>query len=366
MLKRLLALVFLAAGVVSAQQTATQSAPVLATRFRQYTFAGKPTAPRSGTRITITDCLTTACTAGGGNIRADFRWNGSAYELIAVVGGTGGVLALDDLTDVTVTSPATNDSLVYNGAAWVNTIDGLPSRADNDGTVVIATTDRNSVVNVGHATANAVSIAQAGVTAGNGFIGGWQTIVCTTGAGLTTITPATSTINGAATLKHGTDSCVRVFVPTEADTNYRAVVSRLPRYQINVAAPSFNPLDAVVYYVGAVTPTTDVGDFFTNYTGVGIAGTVKRLCVMTRITGTLGTAEDVVMVLRKNQATDSTESVTQDWNAVNVGITCANLTTAFTVAQDDSITLKVTSPTTWATNPTTVWLRWWVDILQDQ
>lgn len=169
---------------------------------------------------------------GGGGVSSVFSRTGA-------VTAAEGDYALAQLSDVTAktgtgtevpgsttSSLVTNDFLVWNGAAWVNSVGGLPSRADNDGTVVLATTDRNSVVNVGHATANAVSIAQAGVAAANGFIGGFQTFVCTTGAGLTTITPTTSTINGASSLILAINDCARVWVPTEADTNYRAVVSR--------------------------------------------------------------------------------------------------------------------------------------------
>jgi hypothetical protein len=169
---------------------------------------------------------------------------------LVTTGGGGGATTLDELTDVVITTPTLNDGFFYNGSNWVNTVVGLPSRAGNGGTVVLATTDRNSVVNVGHATANAVSIAQAGVTAGNGFIGGWQTIVCTTGAGLTTITPATSTINGKATLTLVTDACARIFVPTEADTNYRAVVSVLPLATAPIA------LDAATGAIGVASGST--------------------------------------------------------------------------------------------------------------
>ena len=220
-----LLLMLVATHAALAQSNPATGKAVVATQFREYTFAAKPASLPSGTRITITDCATTACIAGSGSTRADLRWTGSAYELIAVVGGTGGVLALDDLTDVTITGVAANDGFTYSGSAWVNTVVGLPSRVDSDGTVALATTDRNNVVNVGHATANAVSIAQAGVAAGNGFIGGFQTIVCTTGAGLTTITPTTSTINGAATLLVPANACARIYVPTEADTNYRAMIN---------------------------------------------------------------------------------------------------------------------------------------------
>lgn len=184
--------------------------------------------------ITTQDCsvngTTLIVTATPNYIRTithtTFTGTGSVVSVYTgYVNDPTGASTLSGQTDVVITAPVLNDTLVYNGSNWVNTVSGLPSRADNDGTVVLATTDRNQVVNVGHATANAVSIAQAGVTAGNGFIGGFQTFVCTTGAGLTTVTPATSTINGAATLKIPPNACARIFVPTEADTNYLAMVS---------------------------------------------------------------------------------------------------------------------------------------------
>ena len=52
-------------------------------------------------------------------LKADGTW---------AVGG-GGASALDDLTDVTITAPATGATLVYNGSAWV---DGQLDLADSD------------------------------------------------------------------------------------------------------------------------------------------------------------------------------------------------------------------------------------------
>src|ERR1044072_6348222 len=40
---------------------------------------------------------------------------------VDVLSGGGVVGVLDDLTDVTITSPATNNVLRYSGSAWVNT-----------------------------------------------------------------------------------------------------------------------------------------------------------------------------------------------------------------------------------------------------
>ena len=100
----------------------------VAARFQEFTFAGKPAAPAAGIRITITDCLTTACATGGGTIRADLRWTGSAYEVIAAVGGaglplsggtlTGNLLFTDNLYDIGA-SGATRPRTGYFGTSLI-------------------------------------------------------------------------------------------------------------------------------------------------------------------------------------------------------------------------------------------------------
>lgn len=105
-----LILLILFAGVCAAQTN--QPATRLATRFSQYTFANRPTTNiAAGTRITITDCLTIDCTAGGGTIRADLRWTGSAYEVMASVGGVAGV-------NVPNGAPTDDNTWIGNGTAW--------------------------------------------------------------------------------------------------------------------------------------------------------------------------------------------------------------------------------------------------------
>jgi len=59
-------------------------------RFPESTFAGLPTAAagNTGWRYTVTDCLTSTCTAGGGSVQADLRSTGSVWVVIS--GGGGG------------------------------------------------------------------------------------------------------------------------------------------------------------------------------------------------------------------------------------------------------------------------------------
>ncbi|GEM_PF-3789173 len=129
---------------------------------------------------------------------------------------------------------------------------------------------------------------------------------------------------------------------------------------------TFNPADATTYYQGSGdTPDGDVGDNNRHRAIVPVAGTIERVCLLVRVAGTAGSNETVTAVLRKNGTTDSTESISMTWDAANPAVACVNLTTTFTVAQDDRISLKITTPT-WSTNPTNVSTRWSVKILQDQ
>ena len=141
-------------------------------------------------------------------------------------GGSGSVsVALDDVTDVVLTAAATGDILSFNGTNWVNSVPALSNRADDDGTVSLLSTDRAKAVFVGHATANAVSIAQAGTA---GFEAGYFTYLCTTGAGTTTLTPTTSTINGTTTLTLREGDCALII---SNGTNYIAsVASRFSQF----------------------------------------------------------------------------------------------------------------------------------------
>ena len=60
-------------------------------RFPEGTFAGLPTpaANNTGWCYTVTDCLTSACTAGSGSVQADVRSTGSAWVVISDGGGEG-------------------------------------------------------------------------------------------------------------------------------------------------------------------------------------------------------------------------------------------------------------------------------------
>jgi hypothetical protein len=90
-------------------------------------------------------------------------------------------------------------------------------------TDAIASTDRGRAIAYSNASAIAVSLAQAGTA---GFFDGWATWIKNTGAGAVTITPATSTINGAATLVLPTN--IGAFIWSDG-TNYHALMLPIGR-----------------------------------------------------------------------------------------------------------------------------------------
>jgi len=105
--------------------------------------------------------------------------------------GTGTVTSLSASggTETTTGSVITTTGTIRG----VETVDARTSTTES-----LLDATRGKLVTFGNAGATAVSIAQAG-TAGN-FASGWYVDVKVVGAGTVTITPATSTIDGAATL----------------------------------------------------------------------------------------------------------------------------------------------------------------------
>lgn len=118
--------------------------------------------------------------------------NGTSWTSIAATDFD----TLDELTDVTITSVATDQVLSYNGTVWVNSTVGLATNAQTGTSYTALTGDRGKIVTHSNGSAIAVALPQSGSA---GFAAGWYYYTCSIGAGTTTITPTTSTINGAAT-----------------------------------------------------------------------------------------------------------------------------------------------------------------------
>lgn len=125
--------------------------------------------------------------------------------------GSGTVTSVDASGGVqTASGSAITTSGTIRGAHVINAQTGT--------SYALIASDRGKHVTQSNASASAYTIAQAGTT---GFEDGYFTIVENIGVGALTLTPTTSTINGAATLVLNSGMGMTIF---SDGTNYRAIV----------------------------------------------------------------------------------------------------------------------------------------------
>jgi len=107
-----------------------------------------------------------------------------------------------------------------------------------------------------------------------------------------------------------------------------------------------NPGDSKTYYAGAaLNALTETDDIF--YVLCPVGGIISAAMIHTYATTTAGSAESIVMSLRKNAATDYT--------LATVGLAAAtrdfiNYSMSASVAKGDRLALKIVTPA-WVTNP---------------
>jgi hypothetical protein len=133
-------------------------------------------------------------------------------------------LVAGDVPDVSATYQVRSEKDAASGYAGLDAnthiaTTKLTSAVDARTTVTeaIVDSDRAKLVTFSNASPVAATIAQAGV--GSLFIAGWFAVLQNLGAGTVTLTPATSTVNGAATLVLTTGAAVILF---SDGTNYEA------------------------------------------------------------------------------------------------------------------------------------------------
>lgn len=132
---------------------------------------------------------------------------------------------------------------------------------------VIAQNDLGRAITYSNASPIAASIAQAG--ASSLFLDGWSTEVKNTGAGALTVTPATSTINGAATLVLAQN--LGAFIWSDG-TNFHAYI--MPITKPLLAANNLADVASAAMARGNLGSST-VGDaLFTASSAVGARGTL--------------------------------------------------------------------------------------------
>ena len=104
-------------------QTGIVDAHAAIWRFPESTFAGLPTpaAGNTGWRYTVTDCLSSACTAGGGSIPADVRSTGSAWVVISGGGAAASPCAHGTVSYTALTAAASSQEITIQTSVSGNT-----------------------------------------------------------------------------------------------------------------------------------------------------------------------------------------------------------------------------------------------------
>lgn len=146
----------------------------------------------NGSNNTSQSILDLTNTAGGAGISFTNPSGGIVQASLTASAGGGATALLG-----TLTSLAAGDYICGNSTPiLVNCTPGVSPNSQTGTSYTYLTTDRGKVVWQNNGSATAYTLPQAGSA---GFAGNWYSGLFNVGAGLVTITPTTSTINGAAT-----------------------------------------------------------------------------------------------------------------------------------------------------------------------
>jgi hypothetical protein len=123
-----------------------------------------------------------------------------------------------------------------------------------------------------------------------------------------------------------------------------------PGYTLKIqAGGNFDPADSTDYFIGCSLQQPDTSSSSYYHILIPKSGSIN-VCQLIMTAGTNGTAENIVMVIRKNNTTDYTFAT--------VGVSSgsrlfANLNLNIPVSAGDYVEIKMTTPA-WVTNPLTV------------
>lgn len=154
----------------------------------------------------------------------------------------------------------------------------------------------------------------------------------------------------ATTAPIGNTDYAPIYFASDATKTYRTLMKNFGMVKFTAIVSAFSPADASVYYSS---------DYLNSITATSVkmyvprAGKIIKASIYGTVGGTLGTAENSTVAIRLNNTTDTTISSVVVFNATP--FTIINSALGITVAEDDYIAVKWTTPT-WVTNPTGLYL----------
>ncbi len=243
-------------------------------------------------------------------------------------GATAGVSSLNGLTGGLSIVAGSGANVSASGTSV--TLTGSESvNAQTGSSYSIADSDRAKLITASNTGAQAWSIAQAG-TSGN-FAAGWFSDIkniSTAAAGVVTITPTTSTINGASTFAIAPGQSARII---SDGTNYQAI--------FGLGQPLTNSLSSDValtngtittYFSGPAVTQGTFGTFFASgtVTLLDTAGSAKFNCKLWDQTTVIASAQTLVSAANASNTLTLSGFISNP--AGNIHLDCgANSTTSF-------------------------------------
>ncbi len=124
-----------------------------------------------------------------------------------------------------------------------------------------------------------------------------------------------------------------------------------PKYLINTYTISADYSDSDTFYMRYGGEADTSIEWATAKLYIPIAGTITAAYGAVTITGTLGSAQNVAIYVRKNNTTDTAITAASQWTANPTLFSNAGLSIA--VSAGDYVSIKFVTPV-WTTNPTNV------------
>lgn len=199
---------------LSFTDTETTALTLTGYRWTLWVTRGGDKRPWLAGQVTVTDGTTGQSGSTGAYTLTVDEDVSVAVEVATVGGSGGGASALDDLTDVTITTPITGNSLMYNGSAWVNATYAPVTVAGTTDT--LAATD-NGKVNI-YSNASLVTITLP-TDGSDDLIDGFECLLVAAGAaGITLSTSGLTLIGSTPTTTAAQDESIYVKKTGTANT----------------------------------------------------------------------------------------------------------------------------------------------------